>query len=42
MTFLFTNAYTAVFSDRLRGVYPSVPFFPLRDVWIPKSLQHKR
>lgn len=39
MTFWFTSAQTAVYSDRLRGVYPSVPFFPVRDMWIPKALQ---
>lgn len=33
MTFWFTSAQTAAMSPRLRGVYPSVPFFPLRDMW---------
>ncbi len=33
MTFWFTSAQTAAMDGRLRGVYPSVPFFPLRDVW---------
>jgi peptide/nickel transport system substrate-binding protein len=39
LTFISTPVVTSLVSRRLRGIYPSVLWYQMRDIWIPKALQ---